>query len=90
MELPAPSRSPAGSGAFRVKIHAMTGGGRQKMAAIAPFFVSRALRFASQVGKTGQEAAQVKDGLARHKKTGCDRLPVPMWTAGVQVFPQLC
>jgi hypothetical protein len=90
MELPAPSRSPAGSGAFRVKIHAMTGGGRQQMAAIAPFFVSRALRFASQVGKTGQEAAQVKDGLTRHKKTGCDRLPVPMWTAGVQVFPQLC
>jgi hypothetical protein len=37
----------------------MSGGGRQKMAAIAPFFVSRALRFASQVGKTGQEAAQV-------------------------------
>ena len=59
------------------------------MATIAPFFVSRALRFASHVGKTGPEAAQVKDGLARHKKTGCDRLPVPLWTAGVQAFPQL-
>ena len=85
--LPAPDRSFAGSGALRVKLHAMSGGGRQKMADIAPFFVSRALRFASHVGKTGPEAAQIRTGLRDTRKRDATGSPSRCGRLGSRYSP---
>jgi hypothetical protein len=57
------------------------------MAAIAPFFVSRALRFASQVGKTGPEAAQVRMGLRDTRKRDATGSPSRCGRLGSRYSP---